>query len=230
MNLMKRKVLVYNCMEFPKKIRMFRDGIEKEVEAVGIDSDFVIPLNPEALNRVDEFSHLIISGSEASAMNESLWTDELTALISKFVSNDKKILGICYGHEFLASVFCGKNCLFTLPIPEYGYSKVMLKENRLFENITSPVCLQLHHDAVRNPGKDFEIIAENETSLQAFQYKGKDIFGVQFHPEFDFKTATYFFDAAAKKDPGFQGYFKNELGDHKVLEQNRLVIQNFLKL
>jgi len=217
-------------MEFPEKIRLFRTGIEKEVEAVGIESEFVIPLNPEVLNRVDEFSHLIISGSEASAMNESLWTDELAELIRRFISNDNKILGICYGHQFLARVLCGKNCLFTLPVPDYGYSKVILRENRLFENIASPVCLQLHHDAVRNPGKDFEIIAENATSVQAFQYKGKDVFGVQFHPEFDHETASYFFDEAAKKDPGFPGYFKNELRDYKILEQNKLVIQNFLRM
>ncbi len=225
-----KKVLVYNCMEFPEKIRLFREGIEKEVKAMDIDADFVTPLCPEVIENIDEYSHLIISGSEASAMDESFWTLELTDLIQKFVSADKKILGICYGHQFLARVLAGKSCLYKMPVAEYGYSKVNLKENKLFKNITSPVCLQLHHDAVRNLGDDFEIIAENERSIQGFQLVGKDVFGLQFHPEFDNEAAQYFFDTASKHDPGFYGYFKNKVSDYTILEQNRLFIQNFLKL
>ena len=86
-----RKVLVYNCMEFPEKVRLFNEGIEKEVKTVGIEADFVVPLCPEVLDNVDEYSHLIISGSEASAMDESAWTSELTDLIRKFVAADKKL-------------------------------------------------------------------------------------------------------------------------------------------
>jgi len=225
-----QKVLVYNCMEFPEKVRLFNEGIEKEVKTTGIDADFVTPLCPEVIENIDEYSHLIISGSEASAMDESVWTGELTHLIQKFVSSDKKILGICYGHQFLARVLAGKNCLYKMPVAEYGYSKVNLRENVLFKNIKNPVCLQLHHDAVRNLGKDFEIIAENERSIQGFQLVGKDVFGLQFHPEFNHEAAKYFFDVAANHDPGFYGYFKNEVSDYTILEQNRLFIQNFLRL
>jgi len=225
-----QKVLVYNCMEFPEKVRLFNEGIEKEVKTVGIEADFVVPLCPEVLDKVDEYSHLIISGSESSAMDESTWTSELTDLIHKFVAGDKKILGICYGHQFLARVLAGKNCLYKMPVAEYGYSKVNLRENVLFKNIKNPVCLQLHHDAVRNLGDDFEIIAENETAVQGFQYKGKAVFGLQFHPEFDHEAAKYFFGVAAAQDPGFYGYFKNAVSEYSILEQNRLFIQNFLRL
>lgn len=227
---MMQKVLVYNCMEFPEKVRLFNEGIEREVKAVGIDADFVVPLNPQLLEKVDEYSHLIISGSEASAMDESVWTPELTDLIQKFVSADKKILGICYGHQFLARVLAGKSCLYKMPVAEYGYSKVNLKENKLFENIFNPVCLQLHHDAVRNLGDGFEIIAENDTAVQGFQLVGKDVFGLQFHPEFDHEAAKYFFEVAAAQDPDFYGYFRNALEDERPLTQNRLFIQNFLRL
>jgi GMP synthase-like glutamine amidotransferase len=83
---------------------------------------------------------------------------------------------------------------------------------------------------VRNPGDDFEIIAENETAVQGFQYKGKAVFGLQFHPEFDHEAAKYFFGVAAAQDPGFYGYFKNAVSEYSILEQNRLFIQNFLRL
>ena len=227
---MMKKVLVYNCMQYPGKIRRFNEGIEKEVKVVGIEAGFVTPDCPEVLEKVDQYSHLIISGSEASAMDESAWTEELTKLILKCIALDKKILGICYGHQFLAQMLCRKECLYKMPVAEYGYSKVTLKENKLFQNIKEPVCLQLHHDAVKNLSQDFEIIAENATSIQAFQYAGKDIFGLQFHPEFDNEAAKYFFDVAANHDQGFYGYFKNEISDYAILEQNRLFIQNFLRM
>jgi GMP synthase (glutamine-hydrolysing) len=217
-------------MEFPEKVRLFNEGIEKEVKTVGIEADFVVPLCPEVLDNVDEYSHLIISGSEASAMDESTWTSELTDLIRKFVAADKNILGICYGHQFLARVLAGKTCLYKMPVAEYGYSKVNLRENEIFKNICNPVCLQLHHDAVRNLGDDFEIIAENETAVQGFQYNGKAVFGLQFHPEFDHEAANYFFEVAAAQDPEFYGYFSNALEDEQLLTQNRLFIQNFLRL
>jgi GMP synthase-like glutamine amidotransferase len=225
-----KKVLVYNCMKYPDKIRLFRQGIEREVKAVGIDAVFFTPLDPGIFEDFLSCSHLIISGSEASAMAEKLWTDELTRLIREFEVCDKKILGICYGHQFLARVLGGIECVCRLPVAEYGYSKVILSKNSLFRNIENPVCLQLHHDAVRNLGDDFEIIASNSTCIQAFQYRQRDIFGVQFHPEFDIESAKYFFEVAAQSDPGFYGYFKNETDDLQILEQNRLFIQNFLKM
>jgi GMP synthase (glutamine-hydrolysing) len=222
------KVLVYNCMEFSEKIRLFREGIEREVAEAGVEAEYIEPLFPETFSRIDEFTHLIISGSEASAMDESLWTEELTRLIRLFVEKNKKILGICYGHQFLARALCGKQCLYKLPLPEYGYSKISLKENRLFQNIKNPVVLQLHYDAVRNLPADFEIIAENETSVQAFQYKGMDVFGVQFHPEFDQTAAQYFLAKAKKSDPAFPTFYRNELKDENILAQNGLFIRNFL--
>lgn len=222
------KVLVYNCMEYPEKIRLFRQGIHREVAEAGIEAEYVEPLFPEAISRIDEFTHLIISGSEASAMDESQWTAELTRLIRLFVEKGKKILGICYGHQFLARALCGKNCLYKLPVPEYGYSGISIKENKLFKNIHNPVVLQLHYDAVRNLPEDFEIIAENKTAIQGFQYKGMDVFGVQFHPEFDQTAARYFLDEAKKSDPEFPAFYRNELEDEKSLEQNGLFIRNFL--
>lgn len=217
-------------MEFPEKIRLFNKGISKALEGTGMDAEFYVFGASGELPAYDHFTHLIISGSEASAMDESPWTEELTRLIYDFADAGKKILAICYGHQFLARALCGKEHVYKLPVAEYGYSRINLKENKLFEGISDPVVLELHYDAVKDLPDEFEIIAENDTSIQAVQYDGKDIFGVQFHPEFDAAAAEYFFEETRKADPGFPSFFKNELTDTKILEQNRLFIQNFLRL
>ena len=227
---MKKKLLVYNIMEFPEKIRIFREGIEREVNEVGIDARFILPEEPTLPLLREECTHLIISGSEASARDESSWTEELTALVRYFVENNKKILAICYGHQFLARVLAGKETVYKLPVPEYGYSRVYLKENPLHAGIMEPVVVQLHYDAVRNLPSDFEIIADNEASLQAYQYGGKDIYGVQFHPEFNHEAAEYFLDETRRFDADFKDFYRNELSDRRQLDQNGLFIRNFLKM
>lgn len=225
---MNKKLLVYNIMEFPEKIRMFNEGIERQVKEVNMDADYHVFDQNKKIENTYRYSHLIISGSEASAMEESTWSEELTKLIRAFVVADKKILAICYGHQFLARALAGKEHVYKMPLAEYGYAKIQIKKNKLFEGISGPVVLELHYDAVRNLPEDFEIIAENETPIQAFQYKGKDIYGVQFHPEFNKEAAKHFLDEARDSDPGFQSFYRNELTDEGLLAQNKLFIRNFL--
>ncbi|MCF8364244.1 MAG: gamma-glutamyl-gamma-aminobutyrate hydrolase family protein [Bacteroidales bacterium] len=227
---MKTKLLVYNIMEYPEKIRMFNEGVSQEIDACGMYADFYIFGKSEKLWEINNYTHLIISGSEASAMDESPWTKELTQLITDFIISDKKILAICYGHQFLVRVLAGREYVFKMPVAEYGYSKIKINKNRLFEGINKPIVLELHYDAVRNLPDEFEIIAENNTCIQAIQYKGRDVFGVQFHPEFDRKAAQYFFDEARSADPEFPSFFHNYHNNENALAQNRLFIRNFLKM
>lgn len=224
------KLLVYNIMEYPEKIRLFNKGISDVLDGMEMEADFYVFGKEKKLPDYRDYSHLIISGSEASAMDESAWTGELTNLIHNFVDAGKKILAICYGHQFLVRALHGKDHVFKLPVPEYGYSKINLKPNKLFRGISEPVVLELHYDAVKDLPPEFEIIAENETSIQAYQYKGMDVFGVQFHPEFDHAAAEFFFEEARKSDPAFPAFFRNELQDKNKLKQNRFFIRNFLAL
>jgi len=225
-----KKVLVYNIMQFPAKVKFFNEGVEREVKIAGVDVEYIEPLKPGIVDRLDEFTHLIISGSEASATDDEPWTMELEKLIRMSVENDKKILAICYGHQFLARVLAGKACIYKLAVPEYGYTKVRLVKHYLFENIADPVCVQLHYDAIRNLPENFEIIAENDTCIQAFQYDKKDIYGVQFHPEFDQESTNFFLQEARNANPNFPDFYSNELTNESVLEQNGLFIRNFLKM
>jgi len=227
---MNKKLLVYNIMEFPEKVRFFNEGIQREVNAVGMDADYYVFGEDDKIENIEAYSHLIISGSESSAAEESPWTEELTKLIMDFISVDKKILAICYGHQFLIRVLCGKEHVYKMPLPEYGYSEINIKPCKLFQGIVKPVVLELHYDAIRNLPKDFEIIAENKKSIQAYQYKEKDIYGVQFHPEFNQEAAKYFLDEARNSNPDFPDFYRNELTDKSKLKQNRLFVQNFLRM
>jgi GMP synthase (glutamine-hydrolysing) len=227
---MKKKLLVYNIMEYPEKIRLFNRGIADVLDGMEMDADFYVFGESDKLPDYNDYSHLIISGSEASAMDESPWTNELTDLILNFVKAGKKILAICYGHQFLVRALLGKEHVFKLPVPEYGYSKINLKQNKLFHGISEPVVLELHYDAVRNLPPEFEIIAENKKAIQAYRYKGMDVYGVQFHPEFNRIAAQYFFEETRESDLDFPDFFHVEPADDHTLKQNSLFIRNFLEM
>lgn len=227
---MQNRLLVYNIMEFPEKIRLFNKGISDVLMETDTEADFYVFGESGKLPEYTKYSHLIISGSEASAMDESPWTGELTQLVHDFVEAGKKILAICYGHQFLVRALCGKDHVFKLPVPEYGYLKISLKPNKLFRGISEPVVLELHYDAVKDLPAEFEIIAENETSIQAYQFKGIDVYGVQFHPEFDHAAAKFFFEETRKSDPAFPEFFHVEPADDSKLKQNSLFIRNFLEM
>jgi GMP synthase (glutamine-hydrolysing) len=227
---MMKKLLVYNVMEFSEKIRFFNLGIRREVDAVGIEADYYVYDKDKTLGSIAPYSHLIISGSEASAMDESPWTEELSRVVLDFVAADKKILAICYGHQFLARVLCGKKCVVKMPVPEYGFSKIIITSSKLFDGITDPVVLELHHDAIVDLSVDFAVIAYNDKSIQAIQYKDMDVYGVQFHPEFDQKSAKIILNETRRYDLAFPDYYKNELADAGKLAQNSRFIRNFLMM
>jgi GMP synthase-like glutamine amidotransferase len=57
-----------------------------------------------------------------------------------------------------------------------------------------------------------------------------DVFGVQFHPEFDREAAQYFLEETRESDLGFPDFFHVEPADDRTLKQNSLFIRNFLNL
>lgn len=215
-------------MRKPMQIKLFNENIHRILNSLQYELYFSEPFDLELEGSDFKYTHLIISGSEASAAEDTIWSAELESLIRRFEANNKAILGICYGHQFLARTLSGKKSVYKLDRPEIGWSEVYPEKHPLFNEIYSPVVLQLHYDAVRNLNQDFTVIAHNETCIQAFQYQDKPVFGLQFHPEFDFKASEYFIDLFRKNDPKFHPYFKERNESQTNLLQNDLFIKNFL--
>jgi GMP synthase (glutamine-hydrolysing) len=100
------------------------------------------------------------------------------------------ILGVCYGAQLMAQSFGGK----VLPsnIREYGRAKLseITKSNRLFDGIkkNSQVWMS-HSDTIAEIPSNFELLASTETvNVAAFQIRGEETYGIQFHPEVTHST------------------------------------------
>ncbi len=104
--------------------------------------------------------------------------------ISKFVHNNKAILGICGGSQYLNIFFKGT---LKQHIPDHkNIEHFIISHNPLFTYYLGAKFKvnSLHHQCVDILGEDLQIcgISEDKT-IEAFMDKNNKILGVQWHPE-----------------------------------------------
>lgn len=183
----------------------------------------------EVLQQAGEATHLILSGSEASTLDDLGWEEEMKKVVETFIQEKNPILGICYGHQFLVRCLAGKAHLRKSPHPEMGWGNLSLKENPLFNGLQRPVCLLSHYDEAMNLPEEFTVLGSSDKcDIHAFQYKSLPVWGVQFHPEYDLKAGEEIFDDLKEKDPAFIHQFIDELEEESRLEQNSMFFINFI--
>jgi GMP synthase-like glutamine amidotransferase len=222
-------VLVYNCISEPKTAKRYEKNLLKKIDT---DKKIIVtsPDNSEIDMEGKDFTHLIISGSAASAIEHNKWDGELSSVIDDFFKENKAILGICYGHQFLASWFIGKSCLSVMDRPEYGWNPVDLKPNPLFKNVSSGIFCHIHGDSVIRLPESCELIAESDTGIQGFKYKGRNIFGIQFHPDFNYEEAKEVFERRSAEDPGIEKSYTNKIPGENTDRDGKRILNNFVNI
>jgi GMP synthase (glutamine-hydrolysing) len=175
------------------------------------------------------FSHIIISGSEASATDELAWFPLLETMIRSLVSHHFPILAICFGHQFLARTLVGRQSVQRSSSPEFGWLDLELKPNPLFQDINRITTMVSHYDEVMDLPPDFQILAaSHQCAIHAFQYQDRPIWGLQFHPEYNLQEAGEIFDRVLRDDRRFSNYFVNHLQDISSYQLNGQILVNFL--
>ena len=221
------KILIYNCILDKRIAADYEKGMKKKI-ITGKEIVFASPGEAEAILEKHPFSHLIISGSSLSSLDSAPWDDELSMVISHFIEQNGAILGICYGHQILAAYFLGKSCLKRMDQPEFGWNPVKLQKNLLFKGVDSEIFCHIHYDSVAFLSSDFSVIAENEFGIQGFQYKSCRVFGLQFHPDFDFQQTITIFKELRKTEPEFDKYLINREPDSNTDTDGAGILTNFV--
>ncbi|ADQ65676.1 GMP synthase [Halogeometricum borinquense DSM 11551] len=135
-----------------------------------------------------DFDGVVVTGSRASVYWDEKWIPPLAEYVADAAEHDMPILGVCYGHQLLATALGGH--VQDMGEYEIGYREVsQTAEDELFEGIDETFTVfTTHSDAVAELPEGAELIAENEYGVHAFR-KGH-AWGVQFHPEYDPDTAA----------------------------------------
>lgn len=95
------------------------------------------------------------------------------------------VLGICGGHQVIGRAFGVQ--VAPMGCRELGYIRVkLLKDDPLLEGLESPITVfNWHHEEVKGLPEGFDLLGSSELCpIQIFRHREKEIYGVQFHPEF----------------------------------------------
>lgn len=121
------------------------------------------------------------------------------ALIERVIAEGKPLLAICRGEQVL-NVVLGGSLYQDIPsqLPESiqhqqniprdkGSHSIKIVENSLLHKLLNVDSLEVnsfHHQSVKNLGKGLKITATSSDGVvEAIELEGKQVLGVQFHPE-----------------------------------------------
>lgn len=126
-----------------------------------------------------EVKGVILSGSPCSVLD-----DGSPEIDFKNIQN-LPLLGVCYGAQLLAHRNGGE--VMPSSIREFGRANLagIDRHNPLFKEIELGTQVWMSHgDTIKQLPENFEVIASTETvEVAAYKLKGKDVYGIQFHPE-----------------------------------------------
>lgn len=188
----------------------------------------------ELAKRFEQADAIIVSGSPRNAWADDYPTQRLMKLLHKYTSQNKPILGICYGHQLLARAFGSQ----VQPNPlgwEVGLNSIHLtpqgKKSLLFQNAPEVLpTLQSHRDVVVQLPSDAVLLAKGmQTSIQAFQV-GKTSFGVQFHPEMNRAILQFLWaPRLLQLDPNLSHKIRHQIEETPESTVNSDLLINFIQ-
>ena len=186
-------------------------------DTVELDRGEAIP------NDLTGYDALAVFGGPMDVWEESLypWLVTEKAAIRRWVEEQKRpYLGICLGHQLLASSLGGM--VSKMPAPEVGIVGVGLTEAGRSDPLMKGIpfhtrVLQWHGAEVSALPRGGVILAQNDTCpIQSFRI-GEHAYGVQFHVEIEPETVGMW-----KKVPEYAAALTRLLGPHggTLLEVN----------
>ncbi|NIM89545.1 MAG: hypothetical protein GTO17_01195 [Candidatus Aminicenantes bacterium] len=161
----------------------------------------------------DGYTHLLLTGSEASILERESWVHEEIEVVLQAVEKGISVLGSCYGHQLLALALAGSAHVRRSERPEIGWISIDIKETHNILGPANRACsFSIHFDEVVNLEEPFLILASSKhCRIQAFQWEEKPVWGIQIHPEIGVSSAKELLKTLINQNPGNKGLFRDAL-------------------
>lgn len=150
---------------------------------------------------VDFYDGFVITGSCKDAHSNDPWIHQLLTLVHTLNSLNKKILGICFGHQIIGRALGGK-VVRSAAGWDIGVSTInLLQSSSSSLNLPSKLSLfKCHRDEVLDLPAEAEVIGWSEkTGIEMFRY-GNHMLGIQGHPEFNIDIFLHFIDRITNRN------------------------------
>jgi len=136
---------------------------------------------------LDEFTHLIVTGSEASILNVEPWFEPAQEAIRATVAKARPVLGSCFGHQLLVRALHGSDHVRRSTRPELGWFPVEVSGLDPTGPVrsASPVWMFCcHFDEVCDLDQRYRVLAHTgDCAVHAYRFGDAPVWGIQGHPE-----------------------------------------------
>jgi GMP synthase (glutamine-hydrolysing) len=204
--------------------RNLRRELDAEVDVYKL-SEGVFP--PAVSARDWRYDGVVVSGSQTSVYDDHDWIHEATEWARRTHAADVPMLGICWGHQFLAQALGGR--VVDMGEYELGYREVSrVGEDPLLAGLPETVTsFETHSDRVAELPAGAATLARNDVGLQAFRVNSA--WGVQFHPEYDRQTAEWVIEGKDLPDARVE-QFLDSVTEQRVAEaaDAKRIFDNFV--
>lgn len=146
---------------------------------------------------LDGYAALVVLGGEMGANDDAevSWLGQTKALLREAVERDLPTLAVCLGHQLLAVAAGGR--VAQAPVPQQGLTPVGLTNaaagDSLFAPLADAAAVHWNNDLVVSAPPGAEVLARSDAGIQAIRL-GRNVYGVQFHPEVDVPTVASWAD------------------------------------
>jgi GMP synthase-like glutamine amidotransferase len=127
----------------------------------------------------NEYDLIVLSGSSKEQLvgNESDFESEIAFIRT----NQKPLIGICFGCELIVSAFGGE--LHKLVVPHKGIREIEITNSDLFEGEKLLKVYESHQWGMSEAPANFDVLAQSADGPEMIKHKTLPVYGLQFHPE-----------------------------------------------
>lgn len=177
-------------------------------------------------SHIDEVDAYIITGSKSSVYDQESWIEELHRFVETLHGANKKTVGICFGHQIIASALGGKVEKATVGWG-IGVKATSLTQAaadaglKIDGDDRSLNLLYSHQDQVTVPVPGSTLLASTDICPLAMTAIGEHILSFQGHPEFSHDYAQALYSLREKNYP--PAVYKNAMTSLQEQEHGALV-------
>ncbi|KAA8522825.1 hypothetical protein F0562_009248 [Nyssa sinensis] len=192
------------------------------------------------MNELENYDGFVVSGSPYDAYGNDYWILKLCFLLQTLDAMQKKVLGICFGHQVLCRALGGKVG------KAYTGWDIGLRKVRIVKDL-SPCCflekldeippvlsiIECHQDEVWEVPMGAEVIAfSDKTGVEMFII-GTHILGIQGHPEYTKDILNNLIDRLLNNDSIEKGFAEDARSKLLIADPDRKcwekICRSFLK-